>query len=186
MIIKKHTDYEVYTIRNHRLFCEEFGGVTQVPGWIPDNIVVQAVSQKHFDDVPVIPCRVKGDLVVSAKRGKQRKTEAGNDDFGMHYRYYSLLYKKRELSDLMKYPDIEDSTHDFEFFSASPSGVAFQLTRLAFLKKQDYAIINNIRSGYVDVIVGYVIPESVLETNTWEYAEVSVNMDQSIRVTWRH
>ena len=41
-------------------------------------------------------------------------------------------------------------------------------------------------SGYVDVIVGYVIPESVLETNTWEYAEVSVNMDQSIRVTWRH
>ena len=86
----------------------------------------------------------------------------------------------------MEYPDIEASIHDFEFFSASPNGVAFQLTRLAFLKKQDYAIINNIRSGYVDVIVGYVIPESVLETNTWEYAEVSVNMDQSIRVTWRH
>ena len=138
MIIKKHPNYEVYTIHNHRLFCEGLDGVTQVPGWIPDNIVVQAVSQKHFDDVPVIPCRVKGDLVVSSKRGKQRKTEAGNDELGMHYRYYSLLYKKRELSELMEYPDIEDSVHDFEFFSASPNGVAFQLTGLCHYQQHPF------------------------------------------------
>lgn len=183
MIIKKHPYYEIYTVKNHRMFCEDWG-ITQVPAWQPDSVLVQEIPPLHDDSVPVIPSKISGDLIRTRSKIKTRKMEAG--DAGMQYRYYSLLYKTRVLSDLFKYPEIEDSVHDFEFYASSPNGVAFQLTRLAFLKKQDYAIINRIRSSYADVIVGYVIPESILESNTWEYAEVYVGMDQSIRVTWRH
>lgn len=105
---------------------------------------------------------------------------------GMAYRFYSLLYGERTLAQCMEYPDVENNVHDFEVFAMSPSGVKAALKETAFLKKQDYAIINRLRSGFMDVIVGYVIPESVKYTNTWEYAEVSVSMDQDIKVTWRH
>lgn len=122
---------------------------------------------------------------------RKRRYEADGDDAtikdnGMHYRFYSLLYGERTLAQCMEYPDVENNVHDFEVFSMSPSGVKAALKETTFLKKQDYAIVNRLRSGFMDVIVGYVIPESVKDTNTWEYAEVSVGMDQDIKVTWRH
>lgn len=124
--------------------------------------------------------------VVRKRRYEADSDDANIKDNGMAYRFYSLLYGERTLAQCMEYPDVENNVHDFEIFAMSQSGVKAALKETTFLKKQDYAIINRLRSGFMDVIVGYVIPESVKDTNTWEYAEVSVGMDQDIKVTWRH
>lgn len=190
-------------------------GITQCPSYVPTQpIMSYGWLAGHTEDVPTIPDKTdKDSMDAIRKRNKkkagkseleQRKTllngnrsisrhrsyeaeeEDDNDDKGMYYRFYSLLYAERHLSELLKYPEVENSVHDFEIFTYSPSGVKAALQEKMFLKKQDYAVINRIRSGFADVIVGYLVPESVKDTNTWEYAEISVGMNQDIKVTWRH
>lgn len=187
-------------------------GITQCPSYVPTQpIMSYGWLAGHTEDVPTIPDKTdKSSMDAIRKRNKkragkseleQRKTLLnGNkgisrhrsyeaeedDDKGMYYRFYSLLYAERHLSELLKYPDVENNVHDFEIFTYSPSGVKTALQEKMFLKKQDYAVINRIRSGFSDVIVGYLVPESVKDTNTWEYAEISVGMNQDIKVTWRH
>lgn len=136
--------------------------------------------------------RTRYEHIIQRRLSCGKRYEADGDDgastktTGMAYRFYSLLYGERTLAQCMEYPAVENNVHDFEVFAMSQAGVKAALKETAFLKKQDYAIINRLRSGFMDVIVGYVIPESVKYTNTWEYAEVSVGMDQDINVTWRH
>lgn len=188
-------------------------GVTQCPSYVPTQpIMSYGWLAGHTEDVPTIPDKTdKGSMDAIRKRNKkkagkseleQRKTllnvnksisrhrsyeaEEEDDDKGMYYRFYSLLYAERHLSELLKYPEVENNVHDFEIFTYSPSGVKAALQEKMFLKKQDYAVINRIRNGFADVIVGYLVPESVKDTNTWEYAEISVGMNQDIKVTWRH
>lgn len=190
-------------------------GITQCPSYVPTQpIMSYGWLAGHTEDVPTIPNKTdKDSMDAIRKRNKkragkseleQRKTllnvnkstsrhrsyEADTDEDkdvnGMFYRFYSLLYAERHLSELLKYPEVENNVHDFEIFTYSPSGVKAALQEKMFLKKQDYAVINRIRNGFADVIVGYLVPESVKDTNTWEYAEISVGMNQDIKVTWRH
>lgn len=187
-------------------------GITQCPSYVPTQpLVAYGWLAGHTEDVPVIPDKTDKssmDAIRNRNRRKagkseieyQRKTlakkrrfeadeetgEETNDRKGMFYRFYSLLYAERHLSELLKYPEVENNVHDFEIFTYSPSGVKAALQEKMFLKKQDYAIINRIRNGFADVIVGYLVPESVKDTNTWEYAEISVGMNQDIKVMWRH
>ena len=197
------------TAKQEECTASASSGITQPSSlsWMPNSsVMMHGHLAKHDIDVPTTDGSTDKASVASLKKhlGHQfkglerhasrvrsvprsfRRCYEAEDDFGMNYRFYSLLYGQRSLSDVMSYPSVDGAVHDFEFWAASPNGVQSALVETGFLKKQDYAVINNIRSDYTDVIVGYVIPESVTTDNTWEYAEVSVGMEQNIRVTWRH
>lgn len=100
------------------------------------------------------------------------------------YQFFTSAYDQdMSISDILK----SDKKPDNIFKSSSKYALERDLQNSGFLTSKDFGALNKNRDKNTRVLLGYILePTYSISRDKWDYAEVYLNVDNSIRVIWKH
>lgn len=100
------------------------------------------------------------------------------------YQFYFTIYDKgRTIESILD----EKKRPDNVFKSTSQHSVKSVMQSSDFLTDKDFGIINKLKGRDTQVLIGYVLePDYSTDRDKWDYAEVYIDMNNSLKVKWRH
>ena len=97
--------------------------------------------------------------------------------------YFSVYDKDRTVSDIVK----DGSRPDKVFKSTSRHSLGQDIQNSSFLSDKDFGAINKYRNKDTRSFIGYILePTHGIDKDTWDYAEVYLDINNNIVIDWRH
>ena len=100
------------------------------------------------------------------------------------YQFYFIIYdKNRTIEDILD----KQSRPDKVFKATSQHSVKTVMQGSDFITDKDFGIINKLKGRDTQVLIGYILePDYSTDRDKWDYAEVFIDMKNSLKVKWRH
>lgn len=111
---------------------------------------------------------------------KELKPEAKQNE----YQFFFCVYDKdRTIDSILK----KEERPDKVFKSTSPHSLELDMQNSNFLTDKDFGAINKYRDEDTRTLIGYIIePDYSVDKDKWDYAEVYLDIENSIIVDWKH
>ena len=100
------------------------------------------------------------------------------------YHFYFAVYNKdRSISSIIKNGERPDKV----FKSTSRHTLDTDMQNSSFLTDKDFGAINKYRNDDTRAFIGYIVePNYSVDKDTWDYANVYLDVNNNIIIDWRH
>lgn len=97
--------------------------------------------------------------------------------------FFSVYDKGRSVASILENEERPDKV----FKSTSKHSLELDLQNSNFLTDKDFGAINKYRDSDTHTFIGYIIePNHGVDKDTWDYANVYLDVHNNIKLDWRH